>query len=157
MIEGIYTELTQDSALFEFNGVQYDPKMFYHHGKNQNFDDLLKWANESHKKGIIGILLTASFLWNKLTDAQKNMIEPKVKVMWCGETNAITTWGNFSVYGNCFLWQAINHPSYVELMDDKTDLEKYFTVSENVIGGSEAADEIRSLITTCPHCGKKIF
>ena len=158
MLEGKYTELTQDSALFTFDGVQYKPKMFYHHGKNQNFDDLLKWANESYEKGIIGVLLTAPFLWEKLTDAQRNMIEPKVKAMWCSGTTAMIDWGGFNAYGNCFIWQPEEEPGIIYLINSAEDLGKYFVVNENSVGGSDPVleEETKSIIMTCPHCGKRI-
>jgi hypothetical protein len=129
--------------------------MFYHHGKDQNFDNLLKFANESYEKGIIGILLTAPFLWDKLYSAQKQMIEPKVKVMWCSDNNNLDRWGGFNAYGNCFLWQSDTTTVY--LIDGLSP--NYFIPAENAENETHNDSPITTMTISiiCPHCGKKIF
>lgn len=86
MLEGTYTEISQSDALFEFNGIQYNPKHFFHNGKKTGFtDELLKFANDSAEKWHnAGLLLTAYIpsCWGGMTDAQRNMIYPKLGIMW---------------------------------------------------------------------------
>lgn len=86
MTEGTYKEIDQSSALFTFNGIQYKPKHFFHHGKKTGFTkELLDFANNSYNKwDSSGLLLTANIntCWHSLTDEQKNMIYPKVGIMW---------------------------------------------------------------------------
>ena len=159
MIEGTYDEY---SVIFTFHGIQYKPKHFFNHGKKTGFTkDLLDFSNDSAGKwGSSGLLLTAYIdtCWKGMTDAQKNMIYPKVGLMWYsldGSTDgSIPEWID-TIAGYRPVVKQIS-PTKVLLLNEES-LSYYFT---EYVGEPIPELEISTGMTIhiiCPHCGKKIF
>ncbi|MFA5150984.1 MAG: hypothetical protein WC554_00345 [Clostridia bacterium] len=164
MIEGTYTEV---DTLFTFSGIQYKPKHFFNHGKKTGFTkELLDFSNDSAGKwGSSGLLLTAYIdtCWKGMTDAQKNMIYPKVGLIWYsldGSTDgSIPEWIDTSAGYRPVVKQI--SPTKVILLNDES-LSYYFTeyTESEEIPGTVLETDIMNDMTIhiiCPHCGKKIF
>lgn len=153
MIEGNYTEA---NAVFTFGGVQYTPKHFFNQGKKTGFTkDLLDFSNDSYGKwNSSGLLLTAYIdtCWKGMTDAQKNMIYPKVGLMWYSldgsADDSVPSWIDPAAGYRPVVKQL--SPTKVLLLKDES-LSYYFTeyVGEPLTG--------TTIHLVCPHCGKKIF
>ena len=161
MIEGIYQEISQNSALFTFNGIQYEPKHFFHHGKKTGFtDELLKFANDSATKwNYAGLLLTANIpnCWRGMTEAQKGMIYPKLGIMWTSiddsTDDSIPSWID-TIAGYRPIVKQITSTKVILLKDES--LSYYFTE----YASDPVPEPVQTGITIhiyCPHCGKKIF
>lgn len=159
MIEGTYQEISQDSALFIFNGVQYEPKHFFHHGKKTGFtDELLKFANDSYEKwGSSGLLLTADIpnCWKGMTDKQKGMIYPKLGIMW----TSLDTFDDYippwidTIAGYRPIVKQITSTKVILLKDEYLDY--YFQIPNVVVELEKSTGT--TIHIYCPHCGKKIF
>ncbi len=165
MIEGTYQEISQTMALFTFNGIQYEPKHFFHHGKKTGFtDELLKFANDSATKwNYAGLLLTADIpnCWRGMTEAQKGMIYPKLGIMWTSlDTfdDSVPSWID-TIAGYRPIVKQITSTKVILLKDEYLDY--YFKIAEpEEIPGTVLETDITNDMTIhliCPHCGKKIF
>lgn len=85
-INGTVNITDKNNPIFDFGGRKFKADHFFNHSLKTGFtDDLLKFANDSYDKWRgFGLLHTANTatMWGGMTNAQKNMIFPKVGLWW---------------------------------------------------------------------------
>ena len=147
MLEG---KLDRTKKTFAYNGTEYNLEPFIYTEEVQQLDEIRNLVSLCADRGKIPILCTSLGRWLGIEDNEKVPLKPGIAndttlciVQW---TTAIKpripdeweTWlfWEYKADGTCWFNGDINDLS--------------------AISGYESPDETKSIIMTCPHCGKRI-
>ena len=126
-MKGTYND---DTFVFEFGGRYWELSNSFYHGYSTGYSVALQdFVNDSAEKwNNQGVLITSEKLWNALTEEQKNIVAPKIAMMFWDENDneEIPQWvKTWQMMGLTALIKQISNTEVIFLRKDEW-LETYF-------------------------------